>query len=86
VLFPADHPDGGEAEVVPGRGDGPDVVGVRAAEGQERVVTLLFSGGEVVLQLAPLVARDVGVDEVVALEVEPDSGGRQPLIDQLRQR
>jgi hypothetical protein len=43
-------------------------------------------GFQVEGQLAPLVARERGTDQVVPLEVKADTGARQPVVGDLGQR
>jgi hypothetical protein len=71
VLLAADDADRPEPEDAPGGRRRADVVGVGAAERQQGVVPLLGGGLEVVLELAPLVPRELRVDQVVPLEEEP---------------
>jgi hypothetical protein len=71
VLFASDHPDGLETEVAPGGGRRTDVVRVRAAERQQRVGALPGRLPEVELELPPLVPRNVRVNEIVTLEIQP---------------
>lgn len=78
VLLAPDDPHRAEAVTASGGGRRPDVVGVRAAERQERVVALGGGLGEVVLELPPLVARDVRVDEIVTFDQQPDAA--EPLV------
>lgn len=88
MLLAPDQADRGEAEDPAGGGRGPDVVGVAPAERDQRVVPLRPGFGEVVLELAPLVARQLGMDQVVAFEEQLDpaepfvvdlgDGGGQP--------
>ena len=42
--------------------------------------------GEVVLELAPLVPRHIGIDQVIPLEKDPDPSLGQAVITQLLQR
>src|SRR6266536_1018740 len=86
VLFPPDDADGGEPVVVARRRGGADVVGVRPAEGEQDLVALISRCLEVVLQLPPLIARDVSVDQVVAFQEQPKPSPGQTVIVQFLQR
>ena len=56
---------------------------VGTTEGQQRRVSLLAGGGQVVGELAPLVARQLGMDQVVPLEHDLDMVLIQPRVGQL---
>ena len=78
--------NGGEAEPAAGGGHGGNVVGVGPAEGEQRVVALLPGGRQVMLQLAGLVAGQVGVGLVVAPQQQAHAvGGGYGLIKPLEQ-
>lgn len=80
VRLAADHTDRLEPEQRARGRDGPDVVGVRAAERQQRRGSRRPGGLEVVPELAPLVARQLRMDQVVPLEQEPHPGRRQAIV------
>jgi hypothetical protein len=56
------------------------------AEREQDVVTLSPGASQVVLELAPLVSRDLRADQVVAFEVEAHPGPGEPAVGQLFQR
>ena len=77
--------NGAEAEQPAGRRHGRNVVGVGPAESEQRVVALLPGRRQVVLQLAGLVAGQVGVHQVVAPQQQPHAVGcRQQLVGSMQ--
>jgi len=72
----SDHTDCGEPEMVAGGGGRANVVGVRAAEGQQRAVALFRRRGEVVLQLPPLVPRQLGMSSRFRISRTPARSSR----------
>src|SRR5262249_55206018 len=76
---------GGRAAVVACRRRRTDVVGVGTAKGEQGLLVLLRSCNEVVLQLAPLVPRDLRMNQVVPLEEQPEAQAREPLIGGTRE-
>ncbi len=64
-----------------------DVIGVGAAKREQMPFALLSGVQQVVLELAPLVARDGGVDQIVPFAPELDSiGAQQRVRDSLQRR
>jgi hypothetical protein len=68
VLFSADDADGCEPEVVTCGGRGANVVRVRSAERQQRPGATFRCRTKVVLQLSPLVAWHLGMDQIIPLQ------------------
>lgn len=71
---------------MPCRSGSADVIGIRPAEREQGLMPLLRGGCQVVLQLPPLVARQVGMDQVIPLQPEPHVAPANPLIAQLDER
>src|SRR5438105_4238981 len=86
MLLPANHPDGCEAKIMPGRGSGTDVVRISAAEGEQSFMALFFRGCQVVLELAPFISGDIWVDQIIAFEEQPQTRAGEPVVPQLLQR
>lgn len=76
-LVAAHDSDGAESQQSARGGRGPQVVGVRPAEGQHGPAG---RGAEVRGEFAPLVARQVRVDQVVALEEQRHAVTRETLV------
>ena len=74
MLFTANDADGMETEVFPRCGGSVDMVGPGAAKSEQGFDVMLSGTYQVVFQLAPLVATEQRVDQVVAFDVEPDFG------------
>src|SRR5215218_7623734 len=86
MLFASNHTDGREPKVIAGRRSGADVVGVGAAEREKGVMAQVGGGRDVVLQLPPFVARNLRMDQVIALEVQADAVAGQNGVVQLLDR
>src|SRR5690606_20973899 len=68
ALLATDDPDRAEPEKPTSGGDGVDVVGVRPAEGEDDVVASAASCRQVWGELAPLIAGDRRMDQIVAFD------------------
>ncbi len=67
-------------------GGGTDVVRVGTTVGQQRAMSRAFRLNEVVLELPPLVPRDIGIDQVVSLEEKPDPSPGEALVAEFLHR
>lgn len=60
--------DGFEAELPAGRRSGMDMVRPGTAEGEQRILSLCAGLYQVVLELAPFVAAEMRIGEIVAFD------------------
>ena len=66
----AQHQPGGQAQPGGGRGCGPGVVGLGPAAGDDQVAAIIPCFGQEELQLADLVARNLGAGQIVPLDMD----------------
>jgi hypothetical protein len=69
VRLSTDKADGAQTEALACGSGSVNMIGICAAKSKQSVMVLLYGGGEIVFKFAPLVAAQLGIDQVFTLDV-----------------